>query len=81
MATITDEIRDCLRTTGKTQKDLSLASGVPGATICRLLRTPTRDIYARTQDAIRRGIAVLMERHKNAELAAYKYEIMEEHFE
>lgn len=81
MATITDEIRDCLRTTGKSQKELSLASGVPGATISRLLHTPTKDIYARTQDAIRRGIAVLIERHKAAELTAYKYTIMEENIE
>lgn len=64
MANITQEIRNCLRLTGKTQTALARASGVSISSINFLLTGRRKDVYGKNQDALRRGINILLMEHQ-----------------
>lgn len=63
MKTIADEIRDCLWLTRKRQHDLSVASGVSPQIISNLVTGRRTGVHGLTQDALRRGISILLEEY------------------
>ncbi len=63
MKTIADEIKSFLEATGASQATLSAASGVPASTICNLLKGKRKNLIGPNQDAIRKAIRELSEKH------------------
>lgn len=72
MNTIKDEIQSCLRLTKKRQIALARVSGVNAPTICSLLKGHRQDVRGRTQDALRRGINILLAEYQETQQANSK---------
>ena len=64
MKTFKEEIQSCLKETGKNQRALALASGVPAPTICTLLSGKRKNIYGTTLEKLRAGMQKLRDSYR-----------------